>query len=1382
MMRSCTACTLSRGYIEEIHFGMARPQPYQGVDADRLLRCSKCPAPYSAHLEDRATAVHRGSASMAATTSTTIGDGVGSSVNTAAQSSSSSIPSFSTAHAVPAQRETIPVNRRLEDQLQLLSPDIPARSQPSSKRAAPIGNSTENRLVSSANMAVATGIEAALAAPARRKQVREPDSKADMGTSKRRKVTPSITSFFSTSTKASSEVAIREQLRAPPAVSGSEDASSEASRSGVDITDSSRAEVDIEHKYDDDNDKVQQQLPSSSTQQPCDDPYSTATGGSSKDETSTAPTSQPIQRDTVPAHLSQSAAARTTHSHAELEDDVISLSNDDGDDYEQDIPEDDSNDAADSSSEEIEDEEEDGDPDEQHFENKINAAYKQYNESEFQPSDDVISSSTTSINSTASRRVRPLSAVKLLSQSSNEVLRQHLGTVYVTQVGSRQFDATDANTISISSSSNANRTTIQSSSQQTVNYDNLNLPSLRQLLRHACTHKHHVCHYPSRDNSQGTYIVDTIRGHRDVLIRGKIIRRYLVYWKQDEDAHIDCVLGIDFVTPCITIQYDRIFPRGQAPHTFLATDPADVAPTAVPTQTEATLIRDYDLADFTASGNPIELNDDKPLTTTALDALLKQEMHRISRYQAKLRVRASQQVARLQLLRSRQNRFLNGVEILRTEAALQVCRSNLNILCTRLGYINRYPVYEDAVCLASSITAQIINKAQQVDPNSAQYYSEDFPVLSYPTTIDVTSSSSSSPVVPTYERPEYKYYSSLSELAVKVHTKVIIIDASSCRYHRVLAEQVRDTAAMETIPNYIWYYHRAVATTDQWFYYLAPDPDSDSQQVVTPATSATSSSTTTTTSSTATTSSSSSATTASTVTTVTTPAPTISTSTAPAVTTMTVPSTTASTTTLIPPSSMSTVDSSTVHDPNPTSSSHPPLRSRRLRRVPQASTTITTPSTDAPPDSQSINLCPLDTVMSGPYTPHPVPLLSIPSALSHTVVRQMQLGQTPSYGGYAVTPGRTTRPNPLPPPTALASTAPIATTTITSPPTSPSITTSPTTTLSSSSSSSPCSLCLEDVIQMMIHRRWKPADNCHICHSSYDSHPPRNSHPLYQSVQPVTTTISQPQSQSSQIFTSTMIADGWPLFKQEDNQNDRSTLNRSARNRPVFYDALSFMEALNRMIKTRNLPRTHWEFALLNACYDTQVQRWIEEYIVSKGLSWSRIEDIFINQFTKHDARLQWQRDYDNISMKDSRYRTVDAYAQRFIALVRRLSYSSSDISVVERMERGITDELRAELQREKQSRLLCQITAAQSSTSEVVHSTVFVFNDIYALYDTLTSLERSLAAYGKGKSSYGPVRKGRYYSRGRDSRTPPTVNKLELDAQGQPRNVNKKRKNNITK
>ena len=1415
--QQAVGCPYTRGYLEELHFNKILPQPYEGSDADRLIRCFKCQAPYSTHREDRA--YRRDYTVTAATTMTlppTRAWNIGSVDTTTATTSSTT--TFQASPTATARESHDPVNRRLDSQLHALSPElvrgtnIQRNKNNKANRTADttvtsLSNSTNNAAKLTVNKT--SGMESSTAAPQRRKVAAADDPNAEKK-HKRQKGHPSIERYLTTRSTASTTIA----TSSTTASAESSDILQEPTSSWVATDQPTSANVDntqglldedYEAKYDDDDSVVAVPDPQqvhANVNSNNNNNDNTKTGDNNaeennaidimpqNDEEEEAPhreqlSSQQTSTSSAPdARYSRSAAASTPQD----DDDNLDSDDDDDEDGENNEQEEEHDHSHESDADDNEsDDEGKGDPASKMLDALLDKAYKRYNEVAWRGREAEFES--VPAHPMARRRTHfGATTHGMTSAMKQEAIRLQLRDTYTKVAPVNQLDKTP---ITITPTTTY-KTTPPSKLHSTTTID---LPILQQLLKHTCHHRTHLCHYPNKDDSQGTYAVTAIRGHRDFIVRGKLVRRYLVLWREDDENHIDCVLGSDFATPCITVQYDKLFPRGQAPHTFLAADPSDVTSTisTAYSVTSATITTDSDLKNFTASGNPTELNDDMPMSHSAFDSLLKQEMVRLARYQAKLRVRASQQIARLCQLRGQQSQYLADLAILRTEAALAVCRSNINVLASRLGYCQRYPTYEDAARLATTMTARMINTATLINSDSPNYHEEDFKVIQHPIPRVSTTETTSS-------RPTITYYQSTGELTLFVSTADPKPTLQTCRLHRVLAERVTRASSFDVPANFIWCYHRAVSPTDQWFYYLSPDPDVEMVPTVTPAVSHTTSTTIPISSSVPSTIASSSTIVMSTTTKITgTTTDTTKTTTSTSNTTMT--TSTESSTATEQSSTSTTQLSTTTTKPrtrhvrftalSTTTSSNPLNKKSALRSASSSSQSSSSSSSHAEQEEDvNINMISTSAGMNN-YTPAPTPLISIPTALTHTAIRQMQLGFIPSMQGYTVTPGRQlpqysssitqtiavstvptattitpphTPPQAPPPPSTTSSTAPTATTAAVSPPT--------------------CICCLEDLVQLIIQNKHPANQPCPMCNNPKESHFPRSSHPLYQSAQPPLTTTMSTFGSSTQIFTASMINDGWPIFRYRAN-DDRSANSYTDKhsNRMVHNDALSFMEHMWRTIQTRNLPRTHWEMALVNACKDDFVQRWLESNIVGKGLSWPKIEDLFINQYTRFDDRAKWQRELDTLNMKNPQYKSVERYCTQFCYLVQRLSYNPKDISIVEKMERGLTSKLRAELQREKQGRLLCQVTANPSTTTEVAHSTVFVFQDIYALSDTLVSLQRTLQPL----PSYGPSQRYRQsynrdngykrgYNRRRSDNT--SINKLEMDQQGQPRNVNKKHKN----
>jgi hypothetical protein len=192
------------------------------------------------------------------------------------------------------------------------------------------------------------------------------------------------------------------------------------------------------------------------------------------------------------------------------------------------------------------------------------------------------------------------------------------------------------------------------------------------------------------------------------------------------------------------------------------------------------------------------------------------------------------------------------------------------------------------------------------------------------------------------------------------------------------------------------------------------------------------------------------------------------------------------------------------------------------------------------------------------------------------------------------------------------------------------------------------------------------------------------------------------------------------------------------------------------------------------------MQDWIEQQVIAKCSTWSEMKDMFKEKY--NDPEIKEQLIGQLEKCVQAMGERAHQYTERFQSLVVRIS-SGAPIDTQTNIifcERGFIPEIRKEL-----AKYRSMMSQQQRST--------FEFAKLIDLYETAANTERGLAPRtGKvgGTSSSNNNDRKRSFN-GRQKRTQlnavsvtnaktaatPVVNKIEMNEQGQPFNVNKKHK-----
>jgi hypothetical protein len=257
----------------------------------------------------------------------------------------------------------------------------------------------------------------------------------------------------------------------------------------------------------------------------------------------------------------------------------------------------------------------------------------------------------------------------------------------------------------------------------------------------------------------------------------------------------------------------------------------------------------------------------------------------------------------------------------------------------------------------------------------------------------------------------------------------------------------------------------------------------------------------------------------------------------------------------------------------------------------------------------------------------------------------------------------------------------------------------------------------------------------------------------------------------------------------KDHQNDRSTFKMpsGANCFPIFRDPNNklmsdpheFLVKLERQLRLYSVPSDSYGIVLVSCVTDRLMQDWIEQHLIPNCSTWSEMKEMFKEKYFDPEIkeRLIGQLEKCVQAMGER----VHQYTERFQSLVVRIS-SGTPIDTQTNIiscERGFIPAIRQEL-----AKYRSMMTQQQRST--------FEFAKLSDLYETAANTERGLAPRtGKvGSTSLSNNNSRKRSFNGRQKRTQlnavsstsaaaatPVVNKIEMNEQGQPVNVNKKHK-----
>ena len=249
--------------------------------------------------------------------------------------------------------------------------------------------------------------------------------------------------------------------------------------------------------------------------------------------------------------------------------------------------------------------------------------------------------------------------------------------------------------------------------------------------------------------------------------------------------------------------------------------------------------------------------------------------------------------------------------------------------------------------------------------------------------------------------------------------------------------------------------------------------------------------------------------------------------------------------------------------------------------------------------------------------------------------------------------------------------------------------------------------------------------------------------------------------------------DNFPIFKDPDDKQ--------------MHDPRLFFRKLDRALGLHMVPRILWERVLVSCVQQDLDQQYVEESFVDKMMEWKDVQQLFTDYFI--DPALEHDLDVELQDCTQDMKERVHEYTERFQSLLTRLNYKPNEPLIIVMCERGLIPRIRDELQKVKAQKTL--LTGIK-----------FKFKTLQQLYEAAATIELGLTTmHGRKhrastKSNSGHKDRKRFEKKPRVNniqaatssslsttssstaagKVVPQVNKLEVNIDGVPVNVNKKK------
>lgn len=223
----------------------------------------------------------------------------------------------------------------------------------------------------------------------------------------------------------------------------------------------------------------------------------------------------------------------------------------------------------------------------------------------------------------------------------------------------------------------------------------------------------------------------------------------------------------------------------------------------------------------------------------------------------------------------------------------------------------------------------------------------------------------------------------------------------------------------------------------------------------------------------------------------------------------------------------------------------------------------------------------------------------------------------------------------------------------------------------------------------------------------------------------------------------------------------------------LMSDPHEFLMLLERRMTFHGVPANRYGVVLVSCLPDRLMQDWVETNIVATCQSWEDMKRRFKAKYDDPEIKERLIAQLEECTQKMSE--RVHQYTERFQSLVVRISGGApidTQMNIIS-CERGFIPDMRKELAKYR-----------SMQTQQQGHP--FEFISLNQLYETAATLERGLAPRlgrvnkvaavdRKRRRAGGAAEINNVAGAAAAASVDPVVNKIELNEQGQPRNVNKK-------
>lgn len=225
----------------------------------------------------------------------------------------------------------------------------------------------------------------------------------------------------------------------------------------------------------------------------------------------------------------------------------------------------------------------------------------------------------------------------------------------------------------------------------------------------------------------------------------------------------------------------------------------------------------------------------------------------------------------------------------------------------------------------------------------------------------------------------------------------------------------------------------------------------------------------------------------------------------------------------------------------------------------------------------------------------------------------------------------------------------------------------------------------------------------------------------------------------------------------------------------LMHDPHEFLLQLERRMTFHGVPANRFGIVLVSCLPDRLMQDWVEANIVATCHTWDEMKHRFKGKYDDPEIKERLIAQLEECTQKMSE--RAHQYTERFQSLVVRISGGApidTQMNIIS-CERGFIPDMRKELAKYRSMQMQQQ-------------GRPFEFQTLNQLYETAATLERGLAPRlgrvgkvaavdRKRRRTTGSAEVNHVAGAAAAASEQPAVNKIELNEQGQPTNVNKKQR-----